>query len=115
MGIPLRIVEHPGRAISGTPLPAEDNLAAVDVPGSGALLKAGDMWREPDLDNEQGECWAVVLPNRTVWYSTVSADTGAYWQVSGSAPNLTVTPSIDDRWPERPWHGWIRNGELVNA
>ncbi|MGH6654059.1 MAG: DUF6527 family protein [Actinocrinis sp.] len=115
MGIPLRVIDAPGRMISGTPLPAEDDLASVDVPGSGALLKAGDMWRESELDGVHGECWAIVLPNRTVWYSTVSAEDGSYWKVTGSAPALTVHPSIDDRDTNRPWHGWIRNGELVSA
>lgn len=116
-GIPLRIVETPGRMISATPLPAEDNLAAIDAgPEYGAQLKAGDMWREPDLDSaEHGECWAIVLPNRTVWYTTVSAQDGSYWTVTGTAPKLTVHPSIDDRDPNRPWHGWIRNGELVGV
>jgi hypothetical protein len=115
VSIPLRVIENPDRSISGTPLPAEGDLVAIDTPGSGALLKAGDMWREPAVDNEQGECWAIVLPNRTVWYSTVSASDGAYWQVTGTAPNITVHPSIDDRDPSRPWHGWIINGELVGA
>lgn len=114
-GIPLRIIDHPARTISGSSLPREDDPAAVDVPGSGALLKAGDMWREPDIDNGHGECWAIVLPNRTVFYTTVSADSGAYWQVTGIAPLLTVTPSIDDRDPHSPWHGWIREGFLVPA
>jgi Family of unknown function (DUF6527) len=114
-GIQLRIVETPGRMISGTPLPAEGDLASVDVPGSGALLRAGDMWREPDLDGAHGECWAIVLPNRTVWYSTVSAEDGSYWTVAREAPDLTVHPSIDDRDPNRPWHGWIRGGYLEPA
>jgi hypothetical protein len=73
------------------------------------------MWREPDLDNDHGECWAIVLPNRTVWYSTVSASGGAYWTVTGDAPRITVHPSIDDRDPAWPWHGWIRNGEMRPA
>jgi hypothetical protein len=115
VSIPLRIIDNPGRPLSATPLPAENDPVSVDVPGSGALLKAGDMWREPELDNTQGECWAIVLPNRTVWYSTVSADSGAYWQVTGTAPAITVHPSIDDRDPNRPWHGWIRDGQLVDA
>jgi hypothetical protein len=115
MGIPLRIVPSPDVPISAMRLPAADDQAALDSPGSGASLQAGDMWREPDLDNEQGECWAVVLPNRTVWYSTVSADSGAYWAVTGTAPNLTVSPSIDDRDPNGPWHGWIRDGALWPA
>lgn len=68
----------------------------------------GNMWRDD-------ECWVVVLPNGDLWYSGIPASDGSYWTVTGEAPNITVTPSIDDRDPENPWHGWIRNGELVNV
>jgi len=89
MGIPLRIVEPPG-----------------DDPG--VTYSPGDMWREH-------ECWAVILPNGEVWYSGIAAADGSYWTVTGEAPKITVHPSIDDRDPRNPWHGWIRDGELVNA
>jgi len=67
----------------------------------------GDCWREHG-------CWAVVLPNRTIWYSGIPSSGGAMWATSGEAPKLTVTPSIDDR-SSRPWHGWITDGYLVSA
>lgn len=106
MGIPLRIIANPN--VGGPRLPAVDDLAAVDTPGSGADLMPGDMWRDHG-------CWAVVLPNRTVWYSGIAAADGSYWTVTGEAPILTVHPSINDQDPRAPWHGWIRNGELVSA
>lgn len=103
--IPLRIIPVPDIGGPYLPLPG---TAAADAPGPASELKPGDMWFEH-------ECWAVVLPNLTVWYSGIASASGAYWTVTGEAPNITVTPSINDTDPERPWHGWIRNGELVQA
>jgi len=36
------------------------------------------------------------------------------WNVSGDAPKLTVTPSIQIM-GEGGWHGFITNGEIVGA
>lgn len=88
MNVSLRLIEPPDR---------ED-----------VELQPGDCWRDH-------ECWAVVLPNGGIWYSGLPAVSGAYWTTTGEAPNLTVTPSIDDQDPRSPWHGWITNGELVSA
>jgi hypothetical protein len=104
-GIPLRIIDDPD--IGGPYLPLPES-AEAELPGARSELKPGDMWRVHD-------CWAIVLPNRTVWYSGIAAADGSFWTVTGDAPNLTVHPSIDDRDPNRPWHGWIRDGELVPA
>jgi hypothetical protein len=96
MGIPLRIVDP-------------------DEPGR--RLEPGDMWHDHDHDAAHAACWAVVLPNREIWYSCqpFGGDPArGYWAMTGEAPNLTVHPSINDQGPH-PWHGWIRNGELVNA
>ena len=94
MNIPLRIIKPPGGEMY--PYPVSDDFTP------------GDMWA-----TDAG--WAIVLPNRTVFFTHVKSATGDRWQISGTAPGLTVTPSIDDQNPERPWHGWIRDGELVNA
>lgn len=83
-----------------------------------AMLKdiPGAMWRDPEMDVDGLECWAIVLPNGTIWYTTERAGaSGNRWTVTGEPPNITVTPSIDDRDPNRPWHGWIRDGEFVTA
>lgn len=69
----------------------------------------GDVWRDHD-------CWCVVLPNGGVWYSSLPAVDGSYWTVTGDSPaNLTVRPSINDEDSTNPWHGWITDGEMVNA
>jgi len=93
-GIPLRLIELP--EVGGPHL------------GEESPLRPGDCWRDH-------ECWAVVLPNMTIWYSGIASASGSMWTTTGDAPNLTVTPSIDDQDPGRPWHGFIRDGRLVGA
>jgi len=59
-----------------------------------------------------GESWLVILPDGGQWLTTQQASGGGYWDVSGTPPMITVSPSI---WNNAPagWHGWIRDGELV--
>lgn len=111
MGIPLRIVERP-TAGSGQIL----RLGRA-FPGGNFLLDPGNMWHEPDLDGEGRECWAVVLPNGRVWRTTDPASDPPHelWDVTGTPPAITVHPSINDTSPRAGWHGWIRDGELVDA
>jgi hypothetical protein len=65
--------------------------------------------------------WIVFLPNRTHWSTNdrpaggPGNQFGPYWDVTGTAPDISVHPSIDDRTPGREWHGWIRDGAFVNA
>lgn len=113
MGIPLRIVGKP---------PAGD-------------CEPGMMWRYPPDDTGSRECWWIVLPNtkprapgyctEVSWRTTDRASSPPHemWQVTGTPPLLTVTPSIDvECWVLRDgqsvregsyWHGFITNGELV--
>jgi hypothetical protein len=82
----------------------------------------GAMVRVPWRDNPgRPPAWLVFLPNGTWWCTNDRAvrdegnRLGPYWTITGTAPQITVSPSIDDRSPSRPWHGWIRDGEFVNA
>jgi hypothetical protein len=81
----------------------------------------GAMIRSPWRDNPgRPPSWTVFLPNGSYWNTNdpSSGDEGKFgpcWEVTGDAPLITVSPSIDDRDPSRPWHGWIRDGELVAA
>lgn len=110
-GIPLRIAEP--------------------FPGAHGTREPGLMWRYPPGDVPGRECWWIVLPNRKPdpggymeisWRTTDRASSPPHgmWDVTGSPPVITVTPSIDvECW--RPdgtrdgsyWHGFITNGELV--
>ena len=81
----------------------------------GAMIRA--TWRDYD-DRPPG--WVVFLPNGTYWSTNDRAaregnTLGPYWDVTGTPPKITVSPSIDDRSPARPWHGWIRDGMLDPA
>ena len=105
MGIPLRIVDRP-----------EAN-GRIGHTHPSLPIAPGDMWHEPELDGEHGECWAVVLPNGRVWRTTDPASDPPHelWDVSGEPPDITVSPSINDTSPRGGWHGWIRDGVLDPA
>jgi hypothetical protein len=73
----------------------------------------GAMWRVPERDDDGREAWAIVLPGAAgIWTTTDRAEGQAMWDVTGIPPNLTVSPSIN---AIGHWHGWIRDGELVDA
>ena len=114
MSVPLRIVE-----------PFSDQHGQREP---------GTMWRYPPGDADGRLCWWIVLPNNypdpggymeISWRTTDRASSPPHqmWDVSGRAPNLTVTPSVDvERWVSRDgqtvrdgsyWHGFITSGELV--
>lgn len=77
----------------------------------GAMIRAA--WYD-DFADQPGESWLISLPDGGEWITTQRASGGGHWTVTGTPPNLTVTPSI---WHAAPtgWHGWIRDGHLVPA
>jgi hypothetical protein len=79
----------------------------------GAMIRTP--WR--DQDGRPGS-WLVFLPNGAGWNTNDRAwdgnAWGLYWDVSGTPPLITVSPSINDC-GSRPWHGWIRDGNFVTA
>ncbi len=96
----------------------------------------GAMWRYPDGDLPGRECWWIALPNtlpdpggymEISWRTTDRASSPPHglWDVSGTPPLLTVSPSIDvEYWhmvdgtlvrDGSYWHGHITNGELVGC
>jgi hypothetical protein len=109
-GIPLRII---GRPESGR----LDRVFAGGYALTVHTLRAGDMWHEPDLDEDGRECWAIVLPNGRVWRTTDLGSDSPHppWDVTGEPPAITVSPSINDESPRGGWHGFIRAGGLVPA
>ena len=68
----------------------------ISLEGVSFLVEPGGMWREPELDLDGRECWAVVLPNGRVWRTTEQGDDGGFWTVCGAPPRITVSPSIQD-------------------
>ena len=111
-------------------------LRVLDAPPEGES-EPGMMWRYPGGDEGGRECWWVVLPNtkprapgyasEITWRTTDRASSPPHemWEVVGTPPLITVSPSIDvECWVSRDgqtvregsyWHGWIRNGELISA
>lgn len=72
-------------------------------------LAAGAMFRS-EYDGREG--WMIVLPGSAIWHTEMRTADGQPWEVTGEAPKLTVTPSIN---VVGVWHGWIRDGVLVDA
>ena len=117
-------------------------LRIVEKPPSGER-EAGMMWRYPSGDEAGRECWWIVLPcthpdlgtpghpSQLSWRTTDRASEPPHemWDVSGTPPLITVSPSIDvERWVRGPddadgkptyvregsyWHGHIVNGEMT--
>jgi hypothetical protein len=78
----------------------------------------GGMWR-CDCHGEKG--WLISLPSRNpdpewnrLWCTLDGAGDGKGWTVTGEAPNLTVSPSINCLEPGG-WHGHIVNGEISDG
>lgn len=104
--------------------------------------RAGTMWRYLEGDADGRECWWIVLPqdhpdvgtrghpSEISFRTTQRAHDPphAMWDVTGTPPLITVSPSIDVmryvRGPDdaegKPtwvregsyWHGHIRNGQI---
>ena len=78
---------------------------------AGAMLRAD--WYD-EYSDQPGESWLIALPDGGEWITTQRASGGGYWEVTGTPPQITATPSI---WHNAPhgWHGWVRDGFLVTA
>lgn len=68
----------------------------------------GDDYRGPD-----GRCLVVKTPGGD-WCIDGPASNGGRWTRSGTPPKITANPSIAVGDPQR-YHGWLRDGVLVDA
>ena len=77
----------------------------------GTMIRAA--WYDAHAEG-RGESWLVSLPDGGDWITTQDATGGGSWTVTGTPPGITVSPSI---WHDSPngWHGWIRDGHLVDV
>lgn len=81
----------------------------------------GAMWPVNDVTSGKTN-WLVKLPNGGVHNIHGKSSDGTYWDVTGEAPNFTVSPSIDYRgagndapvWAMKGWHGYLTNGVLTD-
>jgi len=51
----------------------------------------------------------LVCPNGEIWCIDRMSSNGSGWQVTGTWPNITCSPSII----AADYHGWLRNGEFT--
>lgn len=83
----------------------------------GAMIRAH--WLDGVWPDNGCEPYRIELPNGCEWLTSQpstqegSTQNGPQWKVTGRPPLITVTPSILAH--HGVWHGWIRNGELVDA
>lgn len=89
-----------------------------DEAPAGAIRDAS-WWPDKGAD---GHAWGIKLPDGNEWMTESSASNCVCrtkdqppehrcWSRSGVAPILTVSPSLG--MPR--WHGWLRDGKLVQA
>lgn len=66
-------------------------------------------WTGPD-----GKVWAVMLPSGIEWiiYSYASGLPKKKWDVDGAPPNITVSPSINQKGGANCYHGFIKSGVI---
>jgi len=78
----------------------------------GAMWNAhwmGDHYRGPD-----GRCLCVKTPGGS-WMIDGPSSNGGRWKRTGTPPKITVTPSILIGSSPAKYHGWLRDGVLVDA
>lgn len=78
----------------------------------------GAMWRARWIPDRDGiESYIVQLPDGFSWITTQQSMKGECWNVTGTAPKITVTPSIFCRPNADPpgWHGFITDGVIVGV
>lgn len=85
-------------------------------------LPIGAMFYDPDCRREDckkpdGQCLVVKIPTKNGRGDLFSIDhpssgDGEGWSRSGTPPNVTAHPSIHY---VGEWHGWLRDGALVEA
>jgi hypothetical protein len=65
-------------------------------------LPAEERAKGPLIVKTPGGWWCIDRPSTS----------GSGWQRTGTAPNITVAPSIFHD-PPNGWHGWLHNGDLT--
>ncbi len=72
-------------------------------------------WWHDHHAGPDGKSLMLCLPpnggHRDIWHIDGEASNGPGWQRTGEPPNMTATPSIQT--PR--YHGWLRNGVLVEC
>ncbi len=85
------------------------HLRRGEVP-SGAMWNMDWLQGNPTYTGPDGLALAVMTPGGE-WYIDGPARDGGRWTRTGTPPAITVMPSI----LAGPYHGWLRDGHLVDA
>lgn len=77
-------------------------------------LPPGGCWDAHWMDHPQykgpdGKAWACMMPCMIEWMVYGPSSGGKPWDVQGTIPKITVSPSISI---SGLYHGWIKNGEI---
>lgn len=81
----------------------------------------GAMWDAPWLPESHrgpdGRALVLMLPCNLEWTIDGPATNGPGWTRTGEPPNITANPSIGKLDKDGKWlyHGWLRNGGLIDA
>jgi len=75
---------------------------------------AGVMDSKFHIDRGGGPHILIKLPGNHVWDASGKSTNGEGWEVSGDLTCLTASPSILVG-GRVPYHGWLRNGVLVEC
>jgi len=118
MGIQCRLIENPELNSYGnvdTTKRAVGDMWFLDLPEE--ELKQRPLTAQYWRDNAGRKPLVVMLPGHHYFLvdgQCFDQARGHYdgWTVTGTPPNLTVSPSIDMK---GRWHGWLRNGVLDDA
>lgn len=100
------------RVVPIDPSVAQTPFTLTEAP-AGALWDAnwfGDTWAGPD-----GRCLCIKLPFGHEWLIDGPSSNGGGWSRKGDPPNITVDPSIQVRSERGDFHGWVRDGYIVEA
>lgn len=85
----------------------ENSPSGLEKAPPGAMFYSD--WRS--RKGPDGHCLSVMTPDG-IWTIDGCSSDGKYpWTRTGVPPNITVTPSIQ----MSKYHGWLKNGELVDA
>jgi hypothetical protein len=73
------------------------------------------------LNLDELECLShvhILFKDKNIPPQAISSNSEHLWEVTGTSMNdLTLSPSILCKYNKDypPWHGWIRNGEVIEA
>jgi hypothetical protein len=88
-----------------------DGITTASAAGPGAIYDAEWLHGNPDVCGPDGHAYIAICPDGAEWLIDGPSSSGGSWTRTGTPPQLTVRPSIQTA----KYHGWLTNGEFVDA